>query len=103
MRRKADRSVRAERSARWVERGWALANADGGAVVIVNNFFDERAYFVVWSSSVGDDTCSHRQIEINGLAGLERHRFVADQNIHSGARVVAKVEFDATLFCENIA
>jgi hypothetical protein len=62
--------------------------------VFANDFFDERACFVIWSSSVGDDTCAHRQAEINGLAGSERHHFVADLDIHCGARVVAKAEFD---------
>jgi hypothetical protein len=101
MRRKADRSLRAKRSARRVERGRALANAYGGTVVFANDFFDERACFVVWSSSGGNDTCAHGQAEIKGLAGLERHHFVADLNIHCGARVVAKAEFDQLCLGEH--
>ena len=69
--------------------------------MFADDFFNKRAYFVIWSCGIGDNTRTYGQAEINWLARSERHDFISNFDIHSSTRVVTKAELDRLRFAEH--
>src|SRR5258708_26396508 len=72
--------------------GLELTNNNRSAVVIFYHLFNERARGVVWCGAVGDDACTHFEIQGDGFAWVERHYLIADLDLHWGTGIVAEVE-----------
>ena len=74
--------------------GKILANNDGRAIVVANDFFNERTDWVIWGGAVGDDARTNFKAQVDWFSWVERHYFVSNFDFHRSAGVVTKTKLD---------